>query len=147
MTRLLSCSAPDQANGFRTAKGAGKPGTTDGFAAAWRAYAADSELCDTRLSRLPGSIPGRRHHSWRREIPRPEAVEVFFDVVFVFTLTQLTRTLEEDLSLASIPIDTTVSAGLHLRSVLGIVVVMLLADVRTHAQAKPGERPSAHGGG
>ena len=31
---------------------------------------------------------------------RVTAVEVFFDVVFVFTLTQLTRTLEEDLSLA-----------------------------------------------
>lgn len=31
---------------------------------------------------------------------RVTAVEVFFDVVFVFTLTQLTRTLEADLSLA-----------------------------------------------
>jgi low temperature requirement protein LtrA len=33
---------------------------------------------------------------------RVTAVEVFFDVVFVFTLTQLTRTLEEDLSLAGV---------------------------------------------
>jgi len=32
---------------------------------------------------------------------RVTAVETFFDVVFVFTLTQLTRTLEEDLSLAT----------------------------------------------
>jgi low temperature requirement protein LtrA len=32
---------------------------------------------------------------------RVTAVEAFFDVVFVFTLTQLTRTLEEDLSLAT----------------------------------------------
>jgi low temperature requirement protein LtrA len=30
---------------------------------------------------------------------RVTAVEVFFDVVFVFTLTQLTRTLEGDLAL------------------------------------------------
>jgi low temperature requirement protein LtrA len=33
---------------------------------------------------------------------RVTAVEVFFDVVFVFTLTQLTRTLEENLSLAGL---------------------------------------------
>jgi hypothetical protein len=33
---------------------------------------------------------------------RVTAVETFFDVVFVFTLTQLTRTLENDLSLACI---------------------------------------------
>jgi low temperature requirement protein LtrA len=33
---------------------------------------------------------------------RVTAVEIFFDVVFVFTLTQLTRTLEESLSLAGI---------------------------------------------
>lgn len=33
---------------------------------------------------------------------RVTAVETFFDVVFAFSLTQLTRTLEEDLSLASV---------------------------------------------
>jgi low temperature requirement protein LtrA len=44
------------------------------------------------------------HIRWRDPDAAPAgsvtAVEVFFDVVFVFTLTQLTRTLEEDLSLA-----------------------------------------------
>jgi low temperature requirement protein LtrA len=41
---------------------------------------------------------------WRDPNPAPvdrvTAVELFFDIVFVFTLTQLTRTLERDLSLA-----------------------------------------------
>lgn len=46
--------------------------------------------------------------SWRwRDAHRASAdrvttVEVFFDVVFVFTLTQLTRILEADLSLAGV---------------------------------------------
>jgi low temperature requirement protein LtrA len=47
-----------------------------------------------------------RHLRWRDPDALPAdrvtAVETFFDVVFVFTLTQLTRTLEEDLSLASV---------------------------------------------
>jgi low temperature requirement protein LtrA len=42
---------------------------------------------------------------WRDPNPAPAGpvtpVELFFDVVFVFTLTQLTRTLDRDLSLAS----------------------------------------------
>jgi len=46
-----------------------------------------------------------QHHRWRDPDALPAdrvtAVETFFDVVFVFTLTQLTRTLEEDLSLAT----------------------------------------------
>ena len=45
------------------------------------------------------------HLRWRDPdappVDRVTAVETFFDVVFVFTLTQLTRTLEEDLSLAT----------------------------------------------
>jgi low temperature requirement protein LtrA len=44
------------------------------------------------------------HIHWRDPNPAPAdrvtPVEAFFDVVFVFTLTQLTRTLERDLSLA-----------------------------------------------
>jgi low temperature requirement protein LtrA len=45
------------------------------------------------------------HLRWRDPDAAPAdrvtAVETFFDVVFVFTLTQLTRTLQEELSLAS----------------------------------------------
>jgi low temperature requirement protein LtrA len=43
---------------------------------------------------------------WRDSDPRPVGrvtpVETFFDIVFVFTLTQLTRTLETDLSLGAV---------------------------------------------
>ena len=46
------------------------------------------------------------HARWRdpaaAPVGRVTAVETFFDVVFVFTFTQLTRTLEHDLSLAGL---------------------------------------------
>jgi low temperature requirement protein LtrA len=48
----------------------------------------------------------RKPSWWSRAVPgapagRVTTVEVFFDVVFVFTLTQLSRVLEDDLSLAA----------------------------------------------
>lgn len=45
-------------------------------------------------------------HRWRdrgvTRVPRVTTLELFFDLVFVFTLTQLTRLLEDDLSLAGV---------------------------------------------
>jgi low temperature requirement protein LtrA len=38
----------------------------------------------------------------RGAVGRATPVAIFFDVVFVFTLTQLTRVFEEDLSLATV---------------------------------------------
>jgi low temperature requirement protein LtrA len=53
-------------------------------------------------ARMAGGMTGLR---WRDPDAAPAdrvtAVETFFDIVFAFTLTQLTRTLEEDLSLAA----------------------------------------------
>jgi hypothetical protein len=82
-------------------------------------------------------------------------VEIFFDVVFVFTLTQLTLVLEVDLSLAGIgrvlliwstmitaavvlatvPIGSVGNAGLHLAAVVAVVVAMLLFDTQQRAGA------------
>jgi low temperature requirement protein LtrA len=44
----------------------------------------------------------RPREASRTPADRVTPAEIFFDVVFVFTLTQLTRTLEEELSLASV---------------------------------------------
>ncbi|MGW4465828.1 low temperature requirement protein A [Micromonospora sp. NPDC004704] len=46
--------------------------------------------------------PSRWRQANRAPADRVTPVEIFFDVVFVFTLTQLTRILEEDLSLAGV---------------------------------------------
>jgi low temperature requirement protein LtrA len=46
-------------------------------------------------------VTNERPSTTRVEPGPVTAVEVFFDIVFVFTLTQLTRTLESDLSLAN----------------------------------------------